>query len=182
MSIKNTFIFSLSAFILTASHAHATNIEAKTVTDNYLKQVNAFEQLLIEKEKPQVISEFMNDTIDNDVKIQVEVIDKKNTPKKLNISKKDYINSYIYGAYAVKDYNISITVDKVAFDPETQTLLAAETTVESGTKLNPWNAKEKGVDFTTKTTCYSFYTVTDDSTPQLSQSACKVIIAEEEQA
>lgn len=172
----------------TGTYASANSPEQtapeQTAEEKILQSKENLEDLLSHKEKINDLSAFLHTAIDKDAAIMVQTIEPgagNAAPKTIELSKTDYINSYVYGPRAIKDYRVDIQITDFEFDAQNNVVKTHEVMTESGTKLDPWNYKAPGVQFTSKTKCTSSYSL-KTQTPKLSGSDCKVVILQEENA
>lgn len=98
------------------------------------------------------------------------------------MSKTDYINTYIQGTNFVQNYNVNI--DTVKFEPskgDPNKTYSTEIMTERGTAMDPRTAK-KGRDFVSRTVCRTLNSLQDDGTVISEGSQCHTEISFEESA
>ncbi len=153
----------------------------EAVEETLIQSKKNLEDLLTHKEKLDDLSAFLDSSIDQDVAIIIQTIEPgAGSPSpEVELSKADYINSYVYGPRAIKDYLVDIEITDFEYNASQNVATTQEIMTESGLRLDPWDHKAPGIQFTSKTKCVSSYTL-EAQTPKLASSDCKTVILEEE--
>ncbi len=100
----------------------------------------------------------------------------------MQLTKADYINSYLQGAHLIKDYKVAIDTLSVAYDQDNKQAVSIDVMTERGMMINPVGSQNTSPRiFISRTTCRTLHKITDDKA--VSQgSACHTDISYEEQA
>lgn len=169
-------------YVATFNNADAKLNNQELVTK--IKEDNkTFSKILNAKSDLETLLKFLHEKIDSDAKITMKI----NNPEtkdadtiEMNLSKADYINSFLYGPRQVKSYKAEIKTLKVDIDSNAETIKTKDMITESGIMLNPHDYQDKGRPFTSYTSCQSEHTVLESGDIKLTNSQCQTDIRYEE--
>lgn len=173
-----TISVGLCAYGHASAHQNNEDGFATTIETHYKK----FETMLNTQATPETMIEFLHNAIDNNAKIHMVISnhDTANTDKtEIEISKADYINSYLYGPRQIGNYHADVKVSDIKINKQNKTASATETLTETGYVQNPKNYEDKGDEFTSQTVCTSHYSFDKNQAPVLKASNCKTDISSE---
>jgi hypothetical protein len=86
-----------------------------------------------------------------------ETMPKDAQGQNIQMSKADYINSFIQGAHFVDHYKVSIKTIDVQLSNDNKTAVSKEIMTEEGVSLNPNNLQEEGKPFISTTSCTTLH-------------------------
>lgn len=92
-----------------------------------------------------------------DMSMSNETLPSDMPSQNIQMSKSDYINSFIQGTHFVDDYKVTIKTIDVQLANDNKTAISKEIMTEEGVSLNPLNLKEEGKPFISTTSCTTLH-------------------------
>lgn len=167
------FMAVLSAFALsqhTLARGSAVDVKGKIVGN-----FETFETILNAKAAPEVLMDFLHETISHSAEFHVLVENTEiqgKAPEQIKLDKADYINSYLYGPRQIEDYKADIKVLDITLSDDSKAASSKEILTERGMMKDPMNPDDYARGFVSRTQCQSDYVMNDAQEPVLETSVC----------
>lgn len=156
------FLLSLVITVLTASGALAEtgDITKKMIDEKYAQ----LEKALNSRNDYGPAIKFLHDNISEDARFRVTVtnptVAQSGKSPVMELTKQDYINTYIQGTHHVADYEMDITTAGFQYDPGRSQAFTLDIMTERGTMPNELN---DGKPFVSRTTCRTAHELREGS-------------------
>jgi len=142
------------ALSFTSAHADAEEITLEMVASANQKK----EQLLNARQDRSAAIRFLHNHISDNARFKMTVnnptMSKAHQGQKLELTKQDYINSFIQGTNFVADYEMRIQTVGFDYDNGSGTAQSTDILTERGVMLNPADlSSTNGQHFVSRTTC-----------------------------
>ncbi len=142
----------LALIMITATPAPAgtQNITRDMVARNYER----LEQALNNRGAFQDMVKALHEHIGDDARFKVTVSNPVSGGQKspvMELSKQDYINTYIQGTHYVVDYSVELETAAFQYDPQTDQAYTMDVMIERGTMMT--QRFDSGKPFISRTTC-----------------------------
>jgi len=180
-----TLVTKLAAFLFGCTilfYVHGSNAKTNVIAQKVKDKNKVFVQILNAKSSPEDLLKFMHDSVDEDAVIKMTVNDPEQKVPQMTfqLSKADYINSYLYGPRQIKNYHADLKTTNVEYDHLSHTIKAKETLIESGITQDPHNHRNTGRNFTSQTICDVEHGINKADGITLKSSECETHIFYEE--
>ena len=144
----------IAAFTVFAAPAHA----ADAITEAMVVEKNeALTRLLNDRKNPSGITHYMHEHISDNARfvmtVSNPVMPQIGKDQNFELSKQDYINSYIQGPAFITGYNVAIETRDFRFDAATGEAYSTDVIIERGTIASPRPDANSGKDMVSRTTC-----------------------------
>ena len=148
------FILPILALLTFIPNAQSASPSGESLKASYKKM----EDVLQNRQNPQELINFMHDFISEEASFRVAVqnptMKDQNSRAEFEISKADYINSFLQGARFIEAYDVEVRDIKV-LDQTDELIWVEHVMIERGVMKDPKSLKKAGQNFTTKTICRS---------------------------
>ncbi|NQZ14368.1 MAG: hypothetical protein HRT94_06080 [Alphaproteobacteria bacterium] len=108
------------------------------------------------------LHEHISETAVFDMSMSNETMPEGAPQQSIQMSKADYINSFIQGTHFVDDYKVSIKTVDVQVSNDPTIAISKEVMTEEGVSLNPYNLREEGKPFVSTTNCTTTHKIDGD--------------------
>lgn len=159
-----TFAVMLTALVSLTIQSHA-----KPATDGILlitEKHQEMSDLLTNRSAMQDTVAFLHEHISEtavfNMSMSNETLPEGAPQQNIQMSKTDYINSFIQGAHFVDDYKVSIKTVDVQVSNDPTIAISKEVMTEEGVSLNPYNLREEGKPFVSTTSCTTTHKIDGD--------------------
>ncbi len=155
------FKFLLMCFVLlctsfTAVHADIkASINLTDIRSIFKEMEGVLNQKSDLSKRVSFLHNFISDNATFTVKISNPTMPKATQGQVIEMSKGDYINTFIQGTNFVENYHLEITVQRIEINAKSGEAISTHTFVESGLMMNPFQLHKPGQDFISRTKCIS---------------------------